>query len=76
VLPNTVNWSIDTWALAHGTGSAMTKRGGDSWFFLTADYAFGLALERDATEQSRRQAAAFSGRSGILSSPRTSPPSS
>ena len=48
--PNTVNWSIDSWALANGTGTAVTKRGGDTWFFLTADYAFGIALERDATQ--------------------------
>src|SRR6202795_519257 len=45
--PNTVHWTYDTWALANGTGSAIVKTGGDSWFFLTADYAFGLALERD-----------------------------
>ena len=45
--PNTVHWTYDTWALAHGTGSAMVGQGGDSWFFLTADYAFGHALERD-----------------------------
>src|SRR5882757_8637466 len=44
---NTVHWSYDTWMLANGTGSAMVKTGGDSWFFLTADYAFGHALERD-----------------------------
>ncbi|MFL5157515.1 MAG: ABC transporter substrate-binding protein [Microvirga sp.] len=48
--PNNVHWTFDTWALANGTGSAMTKRGGDTWFFLTADYAFGAALERDTTE--------------------------
>src|SRR3982750_69064 len=48
--PNTVHWTYDTWMLANGTGSAIVKRGGDSWFFLTADYAFGHALERD-TEQ-------------------------
>jgi branched-chain amino acid transport system substrate-binding protein len=47
---NNVHWTYDTWALAHGTGSAMAKRGGDSWYFLTADYAFGAALERDTTE--------------------------
>ena len=47
--PNTVHWTYDTWALANGTGTAMVKRGGDSWFFITADYAFGQALERDAT---------------------------
>jgi len=45
--PHTVHWTYDTWALAHGTGSAMVEQGGDTWFFLTADYAFGHALERD-----------------------------
>jgi branched-chain amino acid transport system substrate-binding protein len=45
--PNTVHWTYDTWMLANGTGSAIVKTGGDTWFFLTADYAFGLALERD-----------------------------
>ncbi len=45
--PNTVHWSYDTVALANGTGGAMVKQGGDTWFFLTADYAFGHALERD-----------------------------
>jgi branched-chain amino acid transport system substrate-binding protein len=44
---NTVHWTYDTWMLANGTGKAMVKTGGDSWFFLTADYAFGHALERD-----------------------------
>jgi branched-chain amino acid transport system substrate-binding protein len=45
--PNTVHWTYDTWALANGTGSAIVKTGGDTWFFITADYAFGHALERD-----------------------------
>ena len=45
--PNSIHWTYDTWALANGTGSAVVKTGGDSWFFLTADYAFGHALERD-----------------------------
>lgn len=45
--PNTIHWTYDTWALANGTGNAIVKTGGDSWFFLTADYAFGHALERD-----------------------------
>src|SRR5262245_8384661 len=44
---NTVHWTYDTWMLANGTGKAIVKTGGDSWFFLTADYAFGHALERD-----------------------------
>jgi len=47
--PNTIHWAYDTYTLAHGTGTALTKNGGDSWFFLTADYAFGTALERDTT---------------------------
>jgi branched-chain amino acid transport system substrate-binding protein len=47
--PNTVHWTYDTWAMANGTGRAVVKTGGDTWFFLTADYAFGHALERDVT---------------------------
>jgi branched-chain amino acid transport system substrate-binding protein len=47
--PYTVHWTYDTTALANGTGSAVVKAGGKSWFFLTADYAFGYALERDVT---------------------------
>jgi len=47
--PNTVHWTYDTYLLANGTGKAVVKSGGDSWFFLTADYAFGHALERDTT---------------------------
>ncbi len=46
---NTIHWTYDTYALANGTGKAVTKAGGDSWFFLTADYAFGAALEADTT---------------------------
>ena len=45
--PNSVQWTFDTWMLAHGTGGALVKTGGDTWFFLTSDYAFGHALERD-----------------------------
>jgi branched-chain amino acid transport system substrate-binding protein len=45
--PNTIHWTYDTYALAQGTGAAMVRAGGDTWFFLTADYAFGHALERD-----------------------------
>jgi branched-chain amino acid transport system substrate-binding protein len=47
--PNTVHWTYDTWALANGTGKAVVQSGGDTWFFVTADYAFGHALERDVT---------------------------
>ena len=46
---NTIHWTYDTTALANGTGKALVKAGGDSWFFLTADYAFGHALERDVS---------------------------
>jgi branched-chain amino acid transport system substrate-binding protein len=47
--PNTVSYTYDTYMLATGTGKALTKAGGDTWFFLTADYAFGAQLERDTT---------------------------
>jgi branched-chain amino acid transport system substrate-binding protein len=47
--PNTVHWTYDTYMLAHTTGQALVKAGGETWFFLTADYAFGAALERDTT---------------------------
>src|SRR6187401_2634758 len=47
--PNTIHWVYDTWMLANGTGKALVKSGGDTWFFLTADYAFGHALERDTS---------------------------
>ena len=47
--PNTVHWTYDTWMLANSTGKSLVKSGGDTWFFLTADYAFGHALERDTT---------------------------
>ncbi|MBV9523627.1 MAG: ABC transporter substrate-binding protein [Alphaproteobacteria bacterium] len=47
--PTGVHWTYDTYALAHGTGGALVKQGGDTWFFITADYAFGHALERDTS---------------------------
>jgi branched-chain amino acid transport system substrate-binding protein len=47
--PNTIHWAYDTYALANGTGKAIVKQGGDTWFFVTADYAFGHALQRDTT---------------------------
>jgi branched-chain amino acid transport system substrate-binding protein len=46
----TVHWSYDTYALAHGTAKAVVQQGGKSWFFLTADYAFGYSLEKDASD--------------------------
>ncbi|MGC2810601.1 MAG: ABC transporter substrate-binding protein, partial [Bradyrhizobium sp.] len=48
--PYGFHWAFDTHALAVGTGGALVKAGGDSWFFLTADYAFGYSLEKDTTE--------------------------
>jgi branched-chain amino acid transport system substrate-binding protein len=48
--PYGIHFSYDTYALAHGTGTALTKAGGSSWFFITADYAFGYALERDTID--------------------------
>ena len=47
---NTIHWVYDTYMLAQSTGAAMVKAGGDSWFFITADYAFGKALQRDTTD--------------------------
>ena len=47
--PTTIHMTYDTWMLAHGTGTAIVKQGGKSWFFVTADYAFGHALERDTS---------------------------
>src|SRR5256714_8520654 len=47
--PTSVHWTYDTVALANGTGAAVVKAGGDTWYFITADYAFGHALERDTT---------------------------
>ncbi len=48
--PTTVHYAYDTFALANGTGKAVVKQGGDTWFFLTADYAFGHSLEKDTTD--------------------------
>src|SRR5260370_24160662 len=48
--PTSVHWTYDTVALGNGTGSAVVKAGGDTWFFITADYAFGHALERDTAK--------------------------
>lgn len=48
--PNTVQWLYDTWLQANGTANAILKQGGDTWFFLTADYAYGYSLEKEVTE--------------------------
>ncbi|CAA9285355.1 MAG: Leucine-, isoleucine-, valine-, threonine-, and alanine-binding protein [uncultured Craurococcus sp.] len=47
--PNSIHWSYDTWCLSNTSGTALTKAGGDRWYFITADYAFGHAIERDTT---------------------------
>jgi branched-chain amino acid transport system substrate-binding protein len=47
--PYAVDWTYDTYALARGTANAIVRSGGDSWFFITADYAFGYAMQRDAS---------------------------
>lgn len=48
--PHTIQWTYDTWALARGTAKTVTESGGKRWFFLTSDYSFGLALEKDASK--------------------------
>jgi len=48
--PNTIHWSYDTYMLARSTGGAMVAAGGDSWYFITADYVFGQQLQRDTTQ--------------------------
>ena len=74
--PNTVHWTYDTYMLAKATSQAMVKGGGDSWFFITADYAFGHLMERDTAsfiQRGRRPGARQ--RALPLPAPPTSPPS-
>ncbi|HEY7581770.1 MAG TPA: ABC transporter substrate-binding protein, partial [Acetobacteraceae bacterium] len=52
--PNTIHWTYDTYMLGKSTGGSVVKEGGDTWFFVTADYAFGQALERDTTNVIRK----------------------
>ncbi len=52
--PNTIHWTYDTWAQANIVGTAVTKAGNPTWFFMTVDYSFGYALERDATQAIQR----------------------
>ena len=53
--PNTVHWTYDTYMLAKGTGGAIVRNGGDTWYFVTADYAFGHSLEKDAADVVKAQ---------------------
>jgi len=69
---NTIHWAYDTWMLANGTGKAIVRNGGNTWFFLTADYAFGHALARDTEAVVTKTAAAWSARSAHPSPPKTS----
>ena len=62
--PYGIHFGFDTYALAHGTGTALTKSGGDSWYFITSDYAFGHALERDTMAAVRANGGRCSGRCG------------
>lgn len=52
--PNTVHWTYDTWSYGHSLAKAVMQRGGKSWFFITADYAFGHDLEKQAVDQLQR----------------------
>ena len=65
--PYGFHWAYDTHALAVGTGGALVKAGGDTWFFLTADYAFGYSLEEQTASSSKPPAARSSARSAIRS---------
>ena len=55
--PTSVHWTYDTVALANGIGGAVVRSGGDTWFFITADYAFGYDLERDTAKVIRQTGA-------------------
>ena len=71
--PYGFQWTYDTYALAHGTGRRMVKQGGDTWFFITADYAFGHALERDTGDAVKAAGGKVLGGVALRSTPRTSP---
>ena len=74
--PNSMHWVFDTYMEAKSTGGAMVKAGGDTWYFITPNYAFGAATQRDTTRSSRRPAARCWARRSIRSRrPPTSRPS-
>jgi branched-chain amino acid transport system substrate-binding protein len=62
--PTSIHWTYDTVALANGTGGAVVRSGGDTWFFITADYAFGYASSATRQRWSGKTAARFWARSG------------
>ena len=72
--PNSIHFIYDTYGQTKTIVNALAKQGGDSWFFITVDYAFGLAIERTPRSSSRRRAARCWARCAIRSTPRTSPP--
>ncbi len=75
--PDTVHWTCDTYMLANSVGGATVRAGGDTWFLITADYAFGHALERDTSSFVRAQGGGSWAACGRPSrAPPTSPPSS
>lgn len=59
--PNTVQWLYDTWLQANGTANAILKQGGDTWFFLTADYAYGYSLEKEVSEVVKKNGGTVTG---------------
>jgi branched-chain amino acid transport system substrate-binding protein len=73
--PNTIHWTYDTYMLARGTGGAMVAAGGRTWFFITADYAFGHALSVTPRLRQLRRRARAGGVRTPFRAPRTSPPS-
>jgi branched-chain amino acid transport system substrate-binding protein len=73
---NTIHWTYDTWSVANGTGKATVKIGGDTWFFLTVDYAGGYALESNAVAVIEASGGKVLAKSATLSTPTTSLPSS
>ena len=73
--PNTVHWTYDTWAMGHGLARGVLQQGGKTWFFITADYAFGHDLEKQAPRRSWPAAARCSAPSAIRSPTTISPPS-
>ena len=72
--PSGLHWAYDTYMLAKSTGGAMVKAGGDSWFFITADYAFGHALERDTTKFVKEAGGKVVAGKGVRTAPNTLPP--
>ena len=67
--PNTVHWSYDTWMLSHGAANALMARGDDSWFFISADYAFGKILAQETGDTVRAQGGVSTRTTIVLTTP-------